>query len=85
MTLKRRPAPESALEALEAFPEGLTTAELASVMRPSDLVDADFAGTAAELAELAAGGVVMREAAGRDAVWAAVSAGVAAAPGEQQH
>ncbi len=29
------------------FPEGLTTAELASVMRPSDLVDADIEATAA--------------------------------------
>ncbi len=33
--LDRRGAPASATEALAAFPEGLTTAELASVMRPS--------------------------------------------------
>jgi hypothetical protein len=89
VTLKRRPAPESALEALEAFPEGLTTAELASVMRPSDLVDADFAATAAELAELEAAGGVVREAAGVDAVWAAAGAassvGAASGSGEQQH
>jgi protein-disulfide isomerase-like protein with CxxC motif len=86
VTLKRRPAPESALEALEAFPEGLTTAELASVMRPSDLVDADFAATAAELAELEAAGAVVREAAGVDAVWgAAASVGAGAGSGEQQH
>ena len=69
VTLKRRPAPASALEALSAFPEGLMTAELASVMRPSDLVDADFEATNAELAELVAGGAVVREPAGADALW----------------
>ena len=45
-TLTRRPAPADVVEALAEFPEGLTTAELASVMRPSDLVDADIEGTA---------------------------------------
>ena len=48
--LERRPAPGDALEALQEFPDGLTTAELASVMRPSDLVDADLEATAAALA-----------------------------------
>ncbi len=90
VTLKRRPAPASALEALDTFPEGLTTAELASVMRPSDLVDADFDATTAELAELAATGAVEREPAGADAVWRATEAAPAAASaaagsGEQQH
>ena len=40
--LTRRPAPADVLEALAEFPEGLVTAELASVMRPSDLADADL-------------------------------------------
>ncbi len=90
VTLKRRSAPGSALEALYAFPEGLTTAELASVLRPSDLVDADFEATKAELAELAAAGAVAREPAGTDAVWLASEAArdsvsVAAGSGQQQH
>jgi 2-hydroxychromene-2-carboxylate isomerase len=68
-SLERRPAPESVLDALAEFPEGLTTAEAASVMRASDLVDADDAATAAELAELEAAGAVVRVPAGRDAIW----------------
>jgi 2-hydroxychromene-2-carboxylate isomerase len=67
--LERRPAPKSVLEALAEFPEGLMTAEAASVMRPSDLVDADPEATAAELEELVAAGTVTREPAGRDAIW----------------
>ncbi len=69
--LERRPAPADALEALGEFPEGLTTAELASVMRPSDLADADIEATAAELALLAAAGTATREQAGLDAIWRA--------------
>ena len=46
------------------FPDGLTTAELASVMRPSDLVDADLEATAAGLAELAEAGAVVARAGG---------------------
>ena len=76
VTLERRSAPASALDALSEFPEGLTTAELASVLRPSDLVDADFEATLAELAELTAAGATVREPAGHDAVWRA--AGVVA-------
>jgi 2-hydroxychromene-2-carboxylate isomerase len=76
--LERRPAPGDTLEALSEFPDGLTTAGLASVMRPSDLVDADIEATAAGLAELAEAGTVTREAAGRDAIWrAALSASAA--------
>jgi 2-hydroxychromene-2-carboxylate isomerase len=71
--LGRRPAPESVLDALREFPEGLTTAEAASVMRPTDLVDADPEATAAELAELEAAGRVLREAAGTDAIWRAAT------------
>jgi predicted DsbA family dithiol-disulfide isomerase len=78
-SLTRRPAPSDVLEALSEFPEGLTTAETASVMRPSDLVDADLEGMAAELAELEASGRVTREPAGADALWRAASGGTAAA------
>jgi protein-disulfide isomerase-like protein with CxxC motif len=71
VALKRRAAPADALEALSEFPDGLTTAELASVMRASDLVDADIDATAADLAELAETGAVIREPAGTDSVWRA--------------
>jgi 2-hydroxychromene-2-carboxylate isomerase len=67
--LERRAAPETPLEALGAFPEGLTPAELASVMRPSDLVDADLDETARALKELGASGAVTSEPAGNDAIW----------------
>jgi protein-disulfide isomerase-like protein with CxxC motif len=67
--LERRPPPEDMLEALAEFPDGLTTAEAASVMRPSDLVDADIAAAGARLEELAADGAAVREPAGNDAVW----------------
>jgi predicted DsbA family dithiol-disulfide isomerase len=68
-TLTRRPAPADVVEALAEFPEGLTTAELASVMRPDDLTAIDIEGTASDLAALAADGQVAKEPAGRDAVW----------------
>jgi hypothetical protein len=67
--LSRRPAPADVVEALAEFPEGLTTAELASVMRSTDLVDADLEGTASDLAVLEVAGDVVREPAGRDALW----------------
>ena len=67
--LERRRAPEDPLAALAAFPEGLTTAEMASVLRPSDLVDADLEATSAALAELEASRSVTREPAGVDAIW----------------
>jgi predicted DsbA family dithiol-disulfide isomerase len=73
-TLARRPAPADVLEALAEFPEGLVTAELASVMRPSDLVDTDLEATAAQLAELETSGEVTREPAGVDAIWRAAVA-----------
>ena len=72
-TLERRAAPADLLAALAAFPEGLTTAEAASVMRPSDLVDADAEATAAALAELEAGRAVTRTPAGQDAIWRTAS------------
>ncbi len=71
VALERRPPPADPLEALSEFPDGLTTAELASVMRPSDLVDADLETTGAELAELAEAGALIRAPAGNDAIWRA--------------
>jgi hypothetical protein len=68
-SLERRPAPADLVEALAAFPEGLTTAEAASVMRPSDLTDADLEGTAGELAVLEAAGEIAKEPRGVDAIW----------------
>ena len=66
-TLERRPAPGTVVDALAEFPDGLTTAEVAEVMRPSDLVDADPEAALAELeAEV---GTLVRRPAGNDAVW----------------
>ena len=56
VTLERRPPPGEVGEALSAFPEGLTTAEVAAVMRPSDLVDADLDVAEAQLLTLAGEG-----------------------------
>ena len=70
-SLTRGPAPAGLPEALSEFPEGLTTAEAASVMRPSDLVDADPEAAAVELAALESAGTVTRVPAGRDAIWRA--------------
>lgn len=68
--LERRLDPSDPLEALEAFPEGLTTAELAEVLR-SDLGARDIPGTRAALDELVASGAVAAEPVGGDAVWRA--------------
>ena len=67
--LERRPPPEDPVEALSAFPLGLTTAEVAAVLRPSDLVDADLQATEGQLAWLAGEGRVTCEPRGGDAVW----------------
>jgi protein-disulfide isomerase-like protein with CxxC motif len=69
--LERRLDPSGPLEALEAFPEGLTTAELAEVLR-ADLAAPDVAGTRAALDALAADGAVAGEPVGGDALWRAV-------------
>ena len=68
-TLDRRPPPASALEALAAFPDGLTTAEVAALVRPSDLIDADPATAEEELLSLAAREDVERHPLGQDAIW----------------
>ena len=68
------------LSVLEGFPpDGLATAEVASVLRPSELVDADPGAAESELATLAAAGRVAREPLGQDAFWRLAAAGAAAA------
>jgi hypothetical protein len=67
--LERRPAPADAAAVLAAFPDGLTTAEVASVLRPSDLVDANRDAAEEELFALAAAGEATRQPMGQDAVW----------------
>jgi protein-disulfide isomerase-like protein with CxxC motif len=67
-TLERRPAPKDAAEALAAFPEGLTTQEVAAIMAAgTDPVDR----AAAELAllDLVADGSIARVGLGDDAIW----------------
>ena len=68
-TLGRRPAPADARDVLEAFPDGLTTAEVASVLRPSELTEADQAAAAAQLQALAGAGEAERQVLGDDALW----------------
>jgi 2-hydroxychromene-2-carboxylate isomerase len=68
-SLARRPPPASALEVLEAFPAGVTTAEVAAVLRPSDLEAEDRAATRQELIALAGDGLVRCEPVGGDALW----------------
>lgn len=59
--LARRPAPEDPADALAAFPEGLTTAELVGVMESEDAED--------RLIERLAAGAVEREGLGDGALW----------------
>jgi protein-disulfide isomerase-like protein with CxxC motif len=68
-SLERRPPPEDPVEAISAFPLGLTTAEVAAVMRPSDLVDADIPAIQGQLPWLAQDGRLTCEPVGGDAVW----------------
>ncbi|HEX3733997.1 MAG TPA: hypothetical protein VHU86_02465 [Solirubrobacterales bacterium] len=67
--LERRPPPEDAAEAVAAFPTGLTTAEVASILRPSELQDADLPAAEAGLIAAAGEGRIVCEPAGSDALW----------------
>jgi 2-hydroxychromene-2-carboxylate isomerase len=69
-TLKRRPAPESPLEALEEAPLGLVTAEVAQIMRPGNH-PADRDATEDALIAATARGSAVRVPVGDDAVWLA--------------
>ena len=69
VSLNRRPPPADPLEALGAFPNGLTTAELAEVLRPSDLAAADLTATEGQLVALAGEGTLLCEPVGDGALW----------------
>jgi protein-disulfide isomerase-like protein with CxxC motif len=69
-TLRRRPPAEDAGEVLAAFPDGVTTAEVAAVMAPSN-TPPDLGAAEDELIALAAAGGAVRVAVGNDALWAA--------------
>jgi 2-hydroxychromene-2-carboxylate isomerase len=67
-SLARRPPADDALAVLAAFPDGLTTAEVAAVMTADKMVpDRDAAEDA--LIALAAAGDARRQAHGNDALW----------------
>jgi protein-disulfide isomerase-like protein with CxxC motif len=78
-SLERRPAPERAADAVLAYPIGLTTAEVASIMRGSDLDDADLPAAEQELIAAVGAGELIAEPAGTSAIWRPASA-VAAEP-----
>jgi 2-hydroxychromene-2-carboxylate isomerase len=78
-TLHRRPAPEDPLEAVEAFPDGLVTAEVAAIMTAGN--DApDPERTEALLVEHVAAGRIRRVGLGDSALWQPASAPEVAAP-----
>jgi 2-hydroxychromene-2-carboxylate isomerase len=78
-TLDRRPAPGDPLEAIDAFPDGLVTAEVAAIMTSGN--DApDIEATEAALIEHVAEGRIRRIPLGNGALWQPVSAPVMAAP-----
>jgi protein-disulfide isomerase-like protein with CxxC motif len=78
--LERRPAPERAAEAVLAYPIGLTTAEVAAIMRGSDTSAEDIPGAERELIAAVDDGELVGIPAGTDALWRPASA-VAAEPG----
>ena len=70
-TLTRRGPAASAVEALAAFPGGLTTAEVAAIMTP-DLQVRDLVAAEGELIDAVAEGRVRRRPLGDDALWTLV-------------
>jgi predicted DsbA family dithiol-disulfide isomerase len=78
-TLTRRPAPEDPLEAIEAFPDGLVTAEVAAIMTSgNDAPDPEAAEMA--LIDHVAEGRIRRTTVGSSALWQPASAPVMALP-----
>jgi protein-disulfide isomerase-like protein with CxxC motif len=67
--LVRRPPPEDAAAAVREFPAGVTTAEVASVMRASDLDEGDLEATRQGLIAAVDEGSVACVPAGGDALW----------------
>jgi len=69
-SLDRRPPPvDDVVAALNASRHALTTAEVAAVLRPSDLVDADLPAAERQLTLLTGERGVICEPAGDDALW----------------
>jgi predicted DsbA family dithiol-disulfide isomerase len=78
-TLDRRPAPDDPLEAIEAFPDGLVTAEVAAIMTSGN--DApDPEAVEAALIEHVAEGRIRRTSLGDSALWQPATAPVMAVP-----
>lgn len=67
-TLERKPPPEGPLEALESFPGGLVTQEVAAIMTHNN-EEPDRLAAESALIELAGAGEVRRSALGSDALW----------------
>ncbi|MFL5845091.1 MAG: DsbA family protein [Solirubrobacteraceae bacterium] len=67
-TLERRPPAESAADAVAAFPDGLTTQEVAAIMTP-DLQPVRRDAAERELLAAVGDGALTREALGDDALW----------------
>ena len=67
--LARRAAPENAAAVVHEFPIGVTTAEVASILRPSDLEDSDLEAARQGLMAAAAEGTITCVPAGSDALW----------------
>jgi predicted DsbA family dithiol-disulfide isomerase len=78
-TLDRRPAPEDPLEAIEAFPDGLVTAEIAAIMTSGNDAPEPEAVEAA-LIEHVAEGRIRRTGLGDSALWQPATAPVMAVP-----
>ncbi|MFL5911565.1 MAG: hypothetical protein ACJ768_13450 [Gaiellaceae bacterium] len=77
-TLERRPPAEDPIEVLKAFPHPLTTVEVAAVMT-EHLGVPDLAAAEAALIAATGDGIVQRQPAGDDSLWAA--SGHMASPG----
>jgi hypothetical protein len=78
-TLTRRPAPEDPVEAVEAFPDGLVTAEVAAIMTSgNDAIDIEAAEET--LIEPVAEGRIRRTTLGSSAFWQPASAPVMVLP-----
>ncbi len=67
-SLQRHSPPDGPLPLLEYFTDGLTTQEVAALLA-GHLRGPDRAGAEEALIELAAGGAIVREALGDDALW----------------
>jgi 2-hydroxychromene-2-carboxylate isomerase len=78
-TLDRRPAPDDPLEVVEAFPDGLVTAEIAAVMTPGNDAPDPEAAEAALVGHVAEGRI-RRVGLGDSALWQPAGAAVVAAP-----